>query len=158
MSHAQVSDRDLARHLDEQIAAMQTVLSALQAEHQALKERDGDALLRVVDSKAASVSHADQLEKRRHAIMAQMGIGSRPVGGNRQFSRDAGVSQRWQQMLALTERCRAINEANGQLIRGQRRRVDAAMQILRGGAISSTEYGPAGAARSGAYTRSLGLY
>jgi flagellar biosynthesis/type III secretory pathway chaperone len=158
MPREYVSDRDLAGHLDVQIAAMQSVLAALEAEHQALKQRDGDALLQAVNGKAASLSRADELEKKRQLMVQQLGLAGPPVHGSRQFSADAGIAQRWQQVLALTRQCQAMNESNGQFIRGQRRRVDATLQLLRGGSAAIAEYGPGGQGRAPATTRSLGIY
>jgi flagellar biosynthesis/type III secretory pathway chaperone len=158
MATSQVSDRDLARHLDEQIAAMQAVLSALEAEQLALRHRDGDALLQAVNGKATSVARADQLEQRRQAMMADLGLADRRTAVGRQFSADAGISQRWQQVLALTRQCRAVNESNGLFIRGQRRRVDATLQILRGGSSAVAEYGPGGEGRSRSSSRTLASF
>lgn len=147
MSNEFLSGRDLVRHLDAQIAAMHAVLAALEAEQQALRQRDADALLQAVNTKAASLARADELEKQRHAVMRNMGV-----------SENSGIEERWQQVLALTRRCRAINESNGQFIRGQRRRVDATLQLLRGGFTSVTEYGPGGEGRPRSASRTLASY
>lgn len=155
MPREPVSDRDLARLLDEQIAAMQEVLTSLEAERSALAGRDGEALLDAVNRKASSIASADTLEDRRQAMLDQLGIASRP---GRSFSADAGIAQRWQQVLALTAQCRALNDANGQLIRGQRRRVDGALRILRGEPAAPAEYGPAGERRARGPQRTLGTY
>lgn len=152
------TDRELARLLDEQIDAMQAVLASLEAERQALARRDGDALLKAVSDKAASVASADGIEGRRQALLDQLGLGERAGRSGRGFSADAGISQRWQQVLALTRQCRALNEANGQLIRGQRRRADGALRVLRGEPAVAGEYGPGGERRAGGPRRSLGSY
>ena len=142
------SDRDLAGLLDEQIEAMQAVRESLEDERRALVARDGDAILGAVNVKAARLAAADA-------------IGRRAARGNRMgrsFSGDAGIGQRWQQVVALTEQCRALNEANGQMIRGQRRRVDGALRILRGDTAAPAEYGPAGQSRMRIGRRLLGSY
>ena len=156
MTRETLSDRELAQLLDEQIAGMQSVLTSLEAERAALSARDGDALLRAVSDKAQSLAGADTLEQRRQQYLQQMGLGARH--GGRQFSVDAGVSQRWQQVLALTRQCRALNDANGQLIRGQKRRTEGALRILRGDATAPAEYGPGGVERSRSQHRSLASY
>ena len=157
MPRETLSDRELAQLLDEQIAGMQTVLSSLEAERSALAARDGDALLQAVNDKANSLAGADALEQRRQRYLEQMGLSAR--GGSRQFSADAGVSQRWQQVLALTQQCRALNDSNGQLIRGQKRRTEGALRILRGDtAPEAAEYGPGGVERSRRQHRSLASY
>jgi flagellar biosynthesis protein FlgN len=149
MFQAAPSDRELAGVLDRQIDAMQAVLAALEAERAALGARDSEALLQAVNCKASRVSEAGALEAQRRALYAAP---LRP-----QFSADAGVTHRWQQLIALTERCRSLNESNGQLIRGQRRRVDHTLCILRGeSAAVPAEYGPKGDTRSRHAARSLG--
>jgi flagella synthesis protein FlgN len=155
MPRETLSDRDLARVLDEQITAMQDVLAALESERAALAGRDGQALLEAVNRKAAALAGADTVEGRRQAMLEQLGVAPRP---GRSFSADAGISQRWQQVLALTQQCRALNDANGQMIRGQRRRVDGALRILRGETAAPAEYGPAGERRANGPRRTLGTY
>lgn len=151
-------DRDLARLLDEQIEAMQAVRDSLEAERQALAARDGEALLKAVSGKAASLASADTIEGRRQALLDRLGIADRPGRGSRGFSADAGIGQRWQQVLALTQQCRALNDANGQMIRGQRRRVDGTLRILRGEPAAAAEYGPSGESRGRGAQRLLGSY
>jgi len=158
VSRETVSDRELARLLDEQIEAMRGMLSSLEAERQALLARDGEALLRAVDGKAACVAGADTIEDRRQALLDQLGISAARTGRSREFSADAGIAQRWQQVLALTKQCRALNDANGHLIRGQRRRVEGKLRILRGEPAAAPEYGPAGEHRAGGFARALASY
>jgi flagellar biosynthesis/type III secretory pathway chaperone len=150
-------DRDLAGLLDEQIRAMESVLAALDAERDALRERDGAALLAAVDRKAAQIAAASAVEQRRRTVFAELGIGEGPVRGPREFSADVGLHQRWHQVVALTRRCQAANDANGHLIRSQRRRIDGALAVLRGEpAATAAEYGPAGEFRHRHASRALG--
>jgi flagella synthesis protein FlgN len=140
-----LSERNLNQLLDEQIDAMQAVLEALETERAALAARNGDALVQAVDRKAASIAAADVLEDRRQALLEQLGLPGRPGGAaGRVMTSDSGMAQRWQQVLALTRQCRAVNEANGQLIRGQRRRTAETLRLMRGESAATAEYGPAG--------------
>jgi flagellar biosynthesis/type III secretory pathway chaperone len=149
MPHESISDRDLNQLLDQQIAAMQAVLETLEGERAALKARDGEALLRAVDRKAASIAAADVIEDRRQALFQRLGLADRPGGlAGRGLAADGGMGQRWQQVLALTRQCRAFNDANGQFIRGQRRRAAETLRLVRGDAAVSAEYDAAGAERS----------
>jgi flagella synthesis protein FlgN len=158
MSRQVLPDRDLARLLDEQIEAMQSVLVALETERSALGARDGDALLQAVNAKASAVADAGSLEQRRRTLLERLGIAERAARGARDFAADAGIASRWRQVVALTERCRSLNDANGQMIRGQRRRVDGALRLLRGDATVAAEYGPGGEHRSRGSSRVLGSY
>lgn len=155
MQATPLSDRDLARLLDEQIDAMQAVLVSLEVEREALSARDPDRLLEAVSHKAASVAAADEADRRRRALLERLGISERPAGGGRGPGADGGIGQRWQQVLALTRQCRALNDANGQLIRGQQRRIDGTLRILRGGLSTATEYDPRGSERASGSPRLL---
>lgn len=155
MPREPLPDRDLARLLDQQIDAMQAVLSSLEEERRALAARDGDALLKAVGSKAESIAAAGEIDQRRQALLERLGIGDRPGRASRGFGADAGIGQRWQQVLALTRQCRALNDANGQLIRGQQRRIDGTLRILRGGLSTATEYDPRGSERASGSPRLL---
>lgn len=140
--------------LDRQIDAMQAVLTALEAEQAALGTRDAGALMQAVSDKAGRIAEAGRLEAQRRDVVAFPLSGL--VGPRGQFSADAGVSHRWQQLIALAQRCRNLNESNGQLIRGQRRRVDQALCLLRGESpAASSEYGPSGDTRPRHVSRSL---
>jgi flagellar biosynthesis/type III secretory pathway chaperone len=143
MPRETLSDRELAGLLDEQIEAMQAVREALEDERRALVARDGDALVEAVNVKSRTLAAADALARRTRA-----GRGSG----------DAGLGQRWQQVVMLTEQCRALNEANGQMIRGQHRRVEGVLRLLRGDTSAPVEYGPAGERRARAGQRLLGSY
>ena len=147
MTREMLSDRELAQVLDEQVDAMQAVLLALESERDALARRDGDALLDAVSRKATSLAGADDADQRRRALLERLGLAERPGRAGRSFSADGGIGQRWQQVLALTQQCRALNDANGQLIRGQRRRVEGTLRVLHGEPEAAAEYGPAGEQR-----------
>jgi len=155
MQAAELSDRDLSRLLDEQIDAMRAVLASLQVEREALSARDPEKLLEAVSRKAASVAAADEADRRRQGLLERLGITERPGSGRRGPGADDGIGRRWQQVLALTRECRALNDANGQLIRGRQRRVDGALRILRGGLPAATEYDPRGTGRTAGSPRPL---
>lgn len=159
MTRDTVPDRDLGRILDEQIDAMQAVLGSLQAERSALAARDGEALLKAVDGKASCVAGAHAAESRRRATFERLGLSERTGrAALRGFSDDAGISHRWQQVLMLTEQCRALNESNGHLIRGQRRRIDGTLGLLRGQPATTVEYDRGGERLARSAQRSLASY
>lgn len=148
------TDRELAGMLDRQIDTMQAVLAVLEAEHAALNARDAGALMQAVSDKADRIAEAGALDAQRRSTFAFPLSGF--MSGKGRFSADAGVAHRWQQLIALAERCRSLNESNGQLIRGQRRRVDQALSLLRGESLlASPEYGPKGDPRPRYLSRSL---
>jgi flagellar biosynthesis/type III secretory pathway chaperone len=138
----------LAAVLDERIAAMSAVLEALQSERAALERRDAEALSSAVSAKQDSVRRADALPADARSLLAELG-GSRRRGGG-----DPALGPRWQQLIGLTEQCRALNDGNGLLINGQRRIVDQALCLLRG-QNSPPTYGADGAASGRPAARTL---
>ena len=149
-------DRDLARLIDDQIVALEDVRTALAAERSALDARDADALDRAVSAKEASVVRAGELERQRQAVLHALGFAARPGAMGRAWRPDGHLDQRWQQLLRLTRECQALNEGNGALIGGQRRRVEATLRLVRGGPATSAEYGAAGRPRAAGSARPLG--
>ena len=95
------------------------MLDALEAERAALRSRDAEALLTAVRRKG------DALDRATHASDH---VGAADPAGT------PGESLR-----ALAARCRELNDANGALIRGQRRRIDGALRVLVGNTGNAAE-------------------
>jgi flagellar biosynthesis/type III secretory pathway chaperone len=131
------ADSRLLRLLADEQAALEEILTALGAEEAALKSRQPEALLAASNAKAELVARAARLERERRDLLKD---GKRPP---------AAARQGLQVLRDLARRCRERNEANGQMIRGQRRRVEGALNLLRTGSASAETYGSDGASRSG---------
>ncbi len=110
--------------------ALADVLEALEAEHQALLARDAARLTEATAAKSRAMAQAAALEAERKAVMALGEMDDETLQPLRQLAR----------------RCRDLNEANGALIRGQRRRVEASLSLIRGGqgGVAPATYGPDG--------------
>jgi flagellar biosynthesis/type III secretory pathway chaperone len=124
----------------EEAAAMRGVLAILGQESVALLARDVAALPAISNSKADAVARAAALGQQRQTLLQE-----NPDSGQ------AGVSALSQshettQLRALALECRQLNEANGLMIRSQRRRLEGALGILRGGQPEVNVYGRDGAA------------
>lgn len=122
-------------------AAMRRVLEILGQESAALLARDASVLPAITNSKADAVAHAAGLGQQREAFLQK---NSDPG----QAGAASGLSQ-LHEMLQLRElalECRQLNEANGLMIRSQRRRLEGALGILRGGQPGMDVYGRDGAA------------
>jgi flagellar biosynthesis/type III secretory pathway chaperone len=116
-------------------AAMRGVLEILGRENAALLARDAGALSGISNSKADAVAHAARLGQQRQ-ILLQENPGIDP----------AAVASALAQLRELGIQCRQLNEANGLMIRSQRRRIEGALGILRGGQPVVSVYGRDGAA------------
>jgi len=122
--------------LGQEIEALRAVLATLQAERAALQERAPDALLAASNAKADAVARASRLEQQRRA----------------QYDSSPGTHSAAEKSLinelkGLAVECRQQNEANGLLIRGQRRRIEGSLNVLRGGRAAPDTYGRDGETR-----------
>ena len=116
--------------LARELAAAADVHAALEAERRALESRDAAALLAAVERKSAAFGRAAGLERER------------PAGAAAAWR----AEPRFAELAELLRRCRRLNDENGALIRGQRRRVDAVLSLLTGSDTGRPTYGPDGAA------------
>lgn len=122
--------------LNQEVEALRAVLATLQAERAALEERAPEALLAASNSKAEAVARAARLEQeRREHVEANPGTQTATVNGL------------LNELKRLAAQCRQQNEANGLLIRGQRRRVEGSLNVLRGGRAAPDTYGRDGETR-----------
>jgi flagellar biosynthesis/type III secretory pathway chaperone len=119
----------------EELAAVRGVLEILVRESAALLARDVGLLPGISNSKADAVAHvAGLVEQRQGLLQANPDLG------------EAEVGSALAELRALALQCREQNEANGLLIRGQRRRIESALRILQGGVPGVDTYGRNGAA------------
>ncbi|MEO8224833.1 MAG: flagellar protein FlgN [Gammaproteobacteria bacterium] len=122
--------------LTQEVAALRVVLDSLHAEQAALKDRGPDELLAASNAKAEAVAHAARCEQeRRDYFTANPGSHSAPV------------KQLLNELKRLAAECRRQNEVNGLLIRGQRRRVEGSLNVLRRGSAAPDTYGRDGETR-----------
>jgi flagellar biosynthesis/type III secretory pathway chaperone len=119
----------------DELAAVHGLLDILGRERAALLARDADVLVEISSCKADAVARAADLgQQRRMLLQESPGLGQ------------AGLGAALAQLRQLALECRQQNEANGLLIRGYRRRIEAALGILRGGRPGVDLYGRDGAA------------
>ncbi len=122
--------------LTEELSALRAVLATLETERTALQERVPDALIAASNAKAEAVARAARLEQdRRDSLEASPG------------TPPATVSRLLNELKKLAAECRQRNEINGQMIRGQRRRVEGSLNVLRGGRAAPDTYGRDGETR-----------
>ena len=119
----------------EEVVALRGVLELLGRESAALLRRDAGVLLAISISKAEAVAHAASLGQQRQTLLQE----------NPDLDQ-AGMASALEQLRKLAAECRQQNEANGLMIRGQRRRIEGALNILRGGQPGVDIYGRDGAA------------
>jgi flagellar biosynthesis/type III secretory pathway chaperone len=123
----------IAELLGRELNAARDVESALGDEHAALAARDATALLSAVARKSAAMDTAARLRQERPAGLLDAARGDPLLA----------------ELEASLRRCRTRNDENGALIRAQRKRVSAALDLLTGVPGNRGTYGPDGAAADG---------
>ncbi|MDP2322881.1 MAG: flagellar protein FlgN [Gammaproteobacteria bacterium] len=126
------AETQLAREVD----ALRVVLATLQTEKAALLDRAPDALFAASTAKAEAVAVAARLGQERHNQSVV-----NPA------TRSPGIKELVDELKQLATECRQQNEANGMLIRGQRRRIEGSLNVLRGGIAAPDTYGRDGETR-----------
>lgn len=129
------TDKQLARVLDEEIVAMDAMLTALQAEHEALESRDPDALARASLHKLACIDAVSTAGRER----------CKAVDATSAAHTTDGMQARWQTLARLARSCKEKNEINGMLIRWQHRYIEQTLTVLGHNSAEARLYGPDGA-------------
>jgi len=124
----------LADLLEQEIAALETVLDALDAEQQALESRNAEALTSATQLKVQRIEAAKVRSEARH----------RQVPDAAAVPDDPELRQRWESLRDLAEACKARNERNGLMISVQRRNLEQTLAVLRNETPEPALYGPDG--------------
>lgn len=133
--------------LSEQADRVHRLNALLQDERQALVSRDMNGLQGVLSRKVELLGAVEAAERQRMALAQQ-------ITGNAEPNMEACLRQlpdadtalaRWSDLLDALRECRAVNEANGGVIRHQQRGVSRTMELLDGDnpPRENDGYGPA---------------
>jgi len=149
--------REFAAALEACIDAAGRLLESLQAEKQALVDRDPDALECVLAEKAQRTDELAALDRERSRLATAAGFaehhGDSDVSSPHGTQRD--IAERWEQLQALIEGCAALNLANGNVIRVRQALVADRLKLIRGETRVAATYEQPGSARHRAAHRSL---
>lgn len=100
----------LTEPLDQQVAALESVLDVLAREQSALEARDVALLERLTAEKQERLANAAGLEQQRRELAPS-------PSAMETLAESPAIAQRWARLLDLTRACRDHNEANGRIIR-----------------------------------------
>ncbi len=134
----------LARGLDQQITAMESLRTCLEEEHKALNSRDPEHLLSIAERKQACLSGAAQIN--RQCLELESHTSAVP---------SQAIDKQRDQLDTLTRVCRDLNNVNGTLIKRQKTRVNKALQIMLGEPEQAHLYDPSGNTRQNPTRRIL---
>lgn len=150
------SPSDLVKNLEAELQAFQDFIQVLQTEQNALVQGNIDPLLELARIKSEKVVSLSQLAESRTHFLSAQGYDQEHGGMAKwlQQQRDGGnpqIVELWQQLLALAENARQLNQINGGMIDTRLRNNQQALAILQAAAKQNALYGPDG------QTQSLGL-
>lgn len=145
------------------LTSTQRLLELLNKEFEYLKQTGPAAQLSAVaEEKKEAVIQLEQFSRQLGQILATEKLGMRPEDITDYFSRakkaniDTEQSWRcWDDIMALSKKCRAINEQNGASIALLSRHTQRTLQILRGKSQLTATYGPDGFTRSVLFSHTL---
>ena len=130
----------------------------LRDEHDALADRDLDALLTAIEDKGVCVRELQKFEAKRAALCSASGFADGPTQ-MAEFSAwcddESLLEHSWDELLGLAAECNALNLANGAFIRMRKQHVDAGIAVLRGIDPTAPTYDRHGGARDGLGNRSI---
>lgn len=136
----------LTELLDQQVAALESVLDVLGREQAALESRDPAALEQLTAEKQEKLAAAAAFEQQRRELAPT-------PAAMETLAESPAIAERWARLLDLTRSCRDHNDANGRIIRRQQQRVESTLTLLRGQGNRGQVYGPDGGDSSGRASR-----
>jgi flagellar biosynthesis protein FlgN len=142
-----------ARHrledlLNREIEVARLLSNTLAAERSALTGDSSEAVKQGAAEKIQLLETIERLESERRALCAATGLAvaaADSVNANG-TSIAASVAERWRALMELVAGCRTANEVNGYIIHVRQNQIRQLMNIVRGGAPSSSPvtYSPQG--------------
>lgn len=149
------SPSDLVKNLEAEVRVFQDFIQVLQTEQDALVQGNVDPLLELARIKSEKVVLLSKLAESRTRFLGVQGY-SQEHGGMAKWlqqldGRNPQIVELWQQLLALAENAKQLNQINGSMIDTRLRNNQQALTILQAAAKQSALYGPDG------QTQSLGL-
>jgi flagella synthesis protein FlgN len=153
----QVAERLLVI-LDQAVREAGRLESTLERETAALSALDAELLNSVVASKHAFARALETLTQQHGALLESAGYGTALSGMERFLRENDGeglLRRRWDQLLAIMEQCRRLNQINGGVVRTQQMQVQQSLQRLGRENGTPDLYGPGGRRVSSAMSRPL---
>lgn len=145
----------LAQNLEAELRAFQDFIQVLQTEQDTLVQGNVDPLLDLARIKSEKVVLLSQLAESRTRFLSAQGYSQEQGGMTKWLQQRAGespqIAKLWQQLLALAENARQLNQINGAMIDTRLRNNQQALAILQAASNQSALYGPDG------QTQALGL-
>lgn len=147
MQPTSVNVNTASQILDQEISALEAVMTVLDSEHSALEARDAEALTAASQLKLQCIETARRIGVERATLLPDAS----------EISVNPEISLRWENLAKLAHGCKQKNERNGMLIRWQHKYIEQTLALLRNEGMESTLYGPdGGSKRNGSRRGTLG--
>lgn len=129
-------DTTLLHQFNDDIGTAQQLLELIDAEFQALRDRDLPLLENILTSKQPLLAQLDRHGGERSRLLASLQLSADRAGLQALAARSAQGAEllaRGDELSALLERCQTANLRNGRLIRANQASIGSVLGILRGG-------------------------
>lgn len=136
--------QQLASSLRAEVAAVTTVLQILEAEQEALRQRDPERIEQCAADKDRALRQLAALQQDRQSLFQHTAPGSRLGELVSRLDNRAETGPLQAQLVHLGEQCEALNAANGALIERLQQHARSALNILRGSDNSPDLYSGSG--------------
>lgn len=163
-----INGQTLNNHITADIHACEALLTLLEKERTALKERDLETLENIIHSKAAQLQHLEDSARTRSQWSQAFISHAQGDGATGTHKKDdemwrqllsqqaPELATSWQRLKKLMEKCRAENEVNGKVLSRNQKTFTRLMTILRGQTGSTNLYSASGSNQSHLPGQSIG--
>jgi flagellar biosynthesis/type III secretory pathway chaperone len=158
--------RELAAIIEREAAAADDLLEALLCEKRALAASDSAALADATARKSTTLAVLESSEGERRSLVQfgmpsaasadMQGLLDRLAADSMDTPAMISIVRNWTRLRATLQQCRDTNIVNGQIVAAMHRRVQQALNLLRGGRGTIATYGRTGSTQlAGAGSREL---
>ena len=138
---------------------LETLVSALEEEQQALTCHTADALDAVLPRKRQALAKLEPLLRARNQLQQALGLDKGIAGGDALLAHlpsDSPPAKAWARLRELAGRVEKLNNQNGQLVRQGQKTAQQALGILTGRQNEPTLYGRGGQGKGRLTSLTLG--
>lgn len=110
------------------------LLKTLQLEREALKEREFDQVVSIVERKAQLLDQLDKNSQERQSLLKQAGFNGDElqIKGVIEQLNDKNLQQDWNELLEVVKQCKQENAVNGKMVARGRQTLGNLLNLLRG--------------------------
>lgn len=145
-----VSPQQIEEQISSDINACEVLITLLEKEQEALKNRDPDQLSEVIDAKLAPLSHLEKSANMRAQWIRDSG-GEASTDAWQDIldqTQQQKLKQDWLKLKELTKECKLKNEVNGKLLVRNQQVFGRLLEVLRGQNNNASLYNTKGASKA----------